>query len=143
MKSIVPLAFAALCAVPAAHAATFTVTSLADSGAGSLRAAITAANAAAGADTIVFQPGLNGTITLSSGELLISDSLIIAGPGASRITIDTRATDTPPARRRRPTWAEPAAPFASRPHPIASPIERSRQKPLTPPYSVPHAIDVT
>lgn len=92
MKSIVPLAVAALCAVPAAHAATFTVTSLADSGAGSLRAAITAANAANGADTIVFQPGLTGTITLSSGQLLISDSLAIAGPGASRITIDANQT---------------------------------------------------
>ena len=67
---------------------TFTVTSLADSGAGSLRAAISAANAASGPDTITFQSGLSGTITLSGGELLISDSLAIAGPGASRLTID-------------------------------------------------------
>lgn len=88
MKSIVSLAVAAMCAVPAAQAATYTVTSLADSGAGSLRAAIVSANAATGADSITFQPGLTGTITLSSGELLISDSLAIAGPGASRLTID-------------------------------------------------------
>ena len=89
MNKFFPLAvLAALCAAPAAHAATFTVTSLADSGAGSLRAAIVSANAAAGADTITFQPGLTGTITLSSGELLLSDSLAISGPGAARITID-------------------------------------------------------
>ena len=80
--------FAAFCAAPAAHAATFTVTSLADSGAGSLRAAIASANAAAGADTIAFQTGLNGTVRLSSGELLIRDTLTILGPGASRLTID-------------------------------------------------------
>ena len=92
MKSIVPLAIAALCGVPAAHAATFTVTGLADSGAGSLRAAIASANAAVGADTIVFQGGLTGTIALSSGELLISDSLTIAGPGATRLTIDANGT---------------------------------------------------
>lgn len=88
MKSSLPLAIAIACAVPCAQAATFTVTSLADSGAGSLRAAIASSNAAAGADTIVFQTGLTGTITLSGGELLISDSLVIAGPGTTRITID-------------------------------------------------------
>jgi hypothetical protein len=37
-----------------AHAATFTVTNLDDSGAGSLRQMILNANAATGADTIVF-----------------------------------------------------------------------------------------
>ncbi|HEY6545671.1 MAG TPA: right-handed parallel beta-helix repeat-containing protein [Dokdonella sp.] len=88
MKSLAPLAAALLCAFPAAHAATFTVTSLADAGAGSLRAANAAANAASGADTITFQTGLTGTITLASGELRVSDSLTIAGPGANRITID-------------------------------------------------------
>lgn len=70
------------------QAATFTVTSLADSGVGSLRAAIVAANAAAGADTIQFQGGLQGVISLTTGELLINDSLSIVGPGASRITLD-------------------------------------------------------
>ncbi len=73
---------------PQAQAATFTVTSLADNGSGSLRAAIAAANAAPGVDTIQFQAGLTGTITLTSGELLVSDSLTLAGPDASLITID-------------------------------------------------------
>ena len=50
-----PLAFAlALALAPLADAATFTVTSTADSGAGSLRQAILDANASSGADTIAF-----------------------------------------------------------------------------------------
>ena len=92
MKLPASLVLATFCAVPAAQAATFTVTSLADAGAGSLRAAIASANATAGADTIAFQAGLTGTITLSSGELLISDSLAINGPGANRITIDANGS---------------------------------------------------
>jgi Right handed beta helix region len=67
--------------------ATFTVTNLNDAGAGSLRQAILAANAAPGVDTITFKPGLSGTITLTTGELAISDSATIAGPGAAVITI--------------------------------------------------------
>src|SRR5262245_20821974 len=54
---------------------TFTVTNLLDSGAGSLRAAVSAANANPGADTIDF--ATTGTIGLTSGELLITDSLTI------------------------------------------------------------------
>ena len=42
---------------PALHAATLTVTSTADSGAGSLRAAIVQANATPAADSIVFNIG--------------------------------------------------------------------------------------
>jgi hypothetical protein len=45
-------------------AMTFTVMNLNDMGTGSLRQAIMDANGNAGADTIVFQPGLSGTITL-------------------------------------------------------------------------------
>lgn len=69
----------ALC-LGAAHAATFTVTSNADSGAGSLRAAISLANAAPGADTIKFAiPGTGPhTIALSSG-LAVGDTLTING----------------------------------------------------------------
>ena len=55
-----------------AYAATFTVTNLNDSGPGSLRQAILDANAAAGDDTIVFQSGLSGTITLTSWGTRIS-----------------------------------------------------------------------
>src|SRR3954471_14169170 len=58
---------------------TLTVTNNLDSGAGSLRAAI---KAAASGDTIVFAPSLVGqTIALTSGELAISKSLDIEGPG--------------------------------------------------------------
>src|SRR5436309_17310 len=46
-----------LCASFAANAATFTVTNINDSGAGSLRQAILDANAAAGTDSIVFAIG--------------------------------------------------------------------------------------
>jgi MYXO-CTERM domain-containing protein len=71
----------------AADAATFTVTNLNDSGAGSLRDAISQANGAAGADTVTFQAGLTGTITLTSGQLYISDSVDIQGPGAPVLTV--------------------------------------------------------
>jgi hypothetical protein len=71
-----------------AEAATFTVTNLNDAGPGSLRQAIVDANAAAGPDTIAFQAGLTGTITLTSGQLAISDSVSIQGPGQAAITVD-------------------------------------------------------
>lgn len=78
--------FAASSCVPVANAATFTVTSLADGGSGSLRAAVAAANAAPGTDTIRFQAGLAGTIVLA-GEILISDSLVVEGPGAEALVL--------------------------------------------------------
>src|SRR5947209_3682564 len=59
---------------------TLTVTNNHDHGPGSLRAEI--ATAASG-DTIKFSPNLDGqTITLTSGELTIDESLDIEGPGA-------------------------------------------------------------
>jgi hypothetical protein len=64
---------------------TLTVTSVANSGHGSLRADIAAAHSG---DTINFAPSLDGkTITLTSGELLINKSLTIEGPGAGQLTI--------------------------------------------------------
>jgi hypothetical protein len=66
---------------------TFTVTTLADSGAGSLRAAITSANGSSGS-TINFQSGLNGTITLQSVLPIITDPTTITGPTATTIAID-------------------------------------------------------
>ena len=81
------LAIGALLTAGSASAATFTVSNLNDSGSGSLRDAVSQANSAAGADTIVFQSGLTGTITLTSGEILVTDSVSINGPGAGVITV--------------------------------------------------------
>jgi hypothetical protein len=64
---------------------TFTVTNLLDTGPGALRAAVAAANANPGADTIDF--ATTGTIALTSGELDITDSVTINGPGASALTV--------------------------------------------------------
>src|SRR5262249_30880637 len=64
---------------------TFTVLNLLDSGPDSLRAAVAAANANPGADTIDF--AVTGTIGLTSGELDITDSVTINGPGASALTV--------------------------------------------------------
>ncbi len=64
---------------------TFTVLNTADSGPGSLRDTIAAAQSG---DTIVFDPSLNGqTITLTSGELAFNQSLNIRGPGADLLTV--------------------------------------------------------
>jgi len=67
--------------------AIFTVTTLADAGAGSLRDAIAQANATAGLDIIDFKIGLAGTITLTTGEIAINEALTVSGPGAGVITI--------------------------------------------------------
>ena len=65
--------------------ATFTVTNTNDSGAGSLREAITNANANAEADVINLPAG---TYTLSSGELEITSEVAITGAGAGTTFID-------------------------------------------------------
>jgi hypothetical protein len=61
-----------------------TVTNLDDAGAGSLRQALLDTPAGG---TVDFQPGLTGTIMLTSGELVISRNLTIAGPGADVIAV--------------------------------------------------------
>ena len=71
----------------AARAATLTVTTLADSGAGSLRDQLAAA---ASGDTIDFS--VTGTITLTSGELGVSENLTITGPGASALSLSGNNT---------------------------------------------------
>jgi predicted outer membrane repeat protein len=73
---------------PTTYAATFTVTNLNDSGAGSLRDAVNQANLAGGADTINFT--VTGTIALID-QIVINDDLTIAGPGAGSLTITAGA----------------------------------------------------
>src|SRR4030095_1791558 len=68
--------------------ATFIVTSLEDAGAGSLRDAIAQANDHPGADVIVFKKGLTGTINIASGQIPITDTLTIKGPGAAKLALD-------------------------------------------------------
>jgi predicted outer membrane repeat protein len=71
-----------LLTAPAASAATITVTSLADSGAGTLRAAAAAAHSG---DTIVLP---SGTISLTSGMVELNASVTIEGQGARSTAID-------------------------------------------------------
>src|SRR3989442_1300287 len=83
---VLGLALCLLVVGTAAAGQTFTVMNLLDSGPGSLRAAIDAANTAPGADVIKFAHGLHGTITLAS-VLNIMDDLTINGPGAQTVTV--------------------------------------------------------
>lgn len=68
-----------------AYAAAFTVTNTDDTGTGSLRAAITNANAAKGSNTITISA--NGKIVLASPLPLLGFTLTITGPGADKLTI--------------------------------------------------------
>src|SRR4051812_5139729 len=74
--------------------ASFAVTNLNDSGPGSLRAAVINANNNSGTDFITFSSGLGGTILLTSGRIVISDSVSITGPGASVLTVNGNYADT-------------------------------------------------
>src|SRR3954465_6552440 len=66
-------------------ATTITVTNGNDSGSGSLRQALAGAN---DGDTIQFDSALNGqTITLTSGELVVADSITISGPGPTLLAV--------------------------------------------------------
>ena len=81
---------------PAADAALFTVANLNNDGAGSLRQAVVDANRLDGDDTVVFQSGLSGTITLTGADSDIEiyfDGIDIRGPGASQITVDGNNLD--------------------------------------------------
>ena len=68
----------------AVHAATITVTGTADGGPGSLRDALASA---ANGDTIDAS-GVSGTILLTNGELLVTNSVDIVGAGPERIAIN-------------------------------------------------------
>jgi hypothetical protein len=66
---------------------TFTVMNLNDNGPGSLRDAIMASNTTPGANTINFATGLHGSIALTTGELLITNSVAVNGPGAFLLSV--------------------------------------------------------
>jgi len=66
-----------------AHAATITVTNKNDSGPGSLRQALAVAH---DGDRITF--AVSGTITLTSGGLLVTKSVTVSGPGANQLAVD-------------------------------------------------------
>ena len=83
---------ASVCAASFSTAATFTVTNTDDSGAGSLRDAITQANGAAGLDTIAFAIPGAGVHTISPATALppVTSPVVIDGytqPGASPNTL--------------------------------------------------------
>jgi len=75
-----------------ATGSTFTVTNTNDSGAGSLRQALLDADANPGADTVVFDAAVTGTITLTTGKLNVADSVTVTGPGSANLTVSA-ATD--------------------------------------------------
>src|SRR6476646_4271364 len=85
--------FTLLCAAVASpqtiQAAPITVINTNDSGAGSLRQALADAN---DGDTISFDASVTGSITLSSGELLVNHGITISGPGANILSVDANQT---------------------------------------------------
>lgn len=74
--------------VPPALAATFTVTTLDDAGAGSLRQALLDANASPGPHDIVVQPGLTGTVELASSLPTVREAVDLVGPGPEAFVVD-------------------------------------------------------
>src|SRR5215204_4760268 len=81
-----------------AQAEDFTVTNLEPDGAGSIREAIDQANSTPGADRVLFQAGLTGTINLNNdpdfgytGALYVDESLDILGPGVDLLAISANA----------------------------------------------------
>ena len=75
-----------------AHASTYTVNALTDTGTGTgtsgdLRYVLTQVNLDSTADTVTFSSGLTGTITLTSALPAITNNVTITGPGANAVTI--------------------------------------------------------
>ncbi len=72
----------------------FTVTSLGDDNSpGTLRAQVAQAELNPGADRILFDSGLSGTIALTGGSIAIGDDLEMAGPGSDVVTVDGSRRD--------------------------------------------------
>src|SRR5262249_1802709 len=80
---LIALLAAAAVGLPSIRGATITVVNTNDSGAGSLRQAIADAH---DGDTIEF--GVTGTITLTTGELIVQKSITINGPGSDNLAVD-------------------------------------------------------
>jgi hypothetical protein len=80
---------AALLVAPSAGAtaSTYTVLNTDDAGAGSLRQAILDANANSGADVVVFDASLTGVIALTTGQLTVTDSVTVTGPGSANLSV--------------------------------------------------------
>ena len=91
MSALLPALIAVLLFAQTTMANTITVTSTADSGAGTLRAALASA---ADGDTIDAS-GVTGTILLTSGELLVTNSVTILGPGPANLAVNGNAAMTP------------------------------------------------
>ncbi len=68
----------ALIASATVQAAIFSVSNQNNSGSGSLRAAVSAANLSPGPDTIIFDPSIT-SITLSTGQIDVTEALVIDG----------------------------------------------------------------
>ncbi len=81
------MAVTLLCIAPHTMAKTIVVTNLADAGQGSLRSAIVTANENPKDSLIRFKKKLSGVIRLTTGPMEVTGSLVIDGPGTSRITL--------------------------------------------------------
>jgi hypothetical protein len=79
---------AATCSVQVVHASTITVSSTANSGAGTLRTALASV---ANGDTIIFSVATPATITLTTGELVVSNNVSILGLGPGNLKINGNA----------------------------------------------------
>src|SRR5262249_26196778 len=76
--------------IGATEAVNLVVVNTADAGSGSLRQTIQHANTVAGANTVTFDPTVFATaqtITLTTGELSVTDAVTITGPGAKLATV--------------------------------------------------------
>jgi hypothetical protein len=88
LRALICLAPLCAIAIPT-PAGTITVTNTNDSGPGSLRQALADAN---DGDTIEF--AVTGTIGLTTGELLVDNSITISGPGGENLGVNGNAKST-------------------------------------------------